>query len=74
MGEWIAMDQWHQCAQMERPGIIFEIRNAEDQALFTRCVVPLPPVPFDWKSQPLRFRAIPEPKATHSTPAPPPKD
>jgi hypothetical protein len=74
MGEWIAIAQWQQCAQMEKPGIIFEIQNAENKSLFTECVLPLPAMPFDWKSPPLRFRAIPEPKPVHSAPAPRPKN
>lgn len=73
MGEWVAIEQWNQCLNMAKPGIIFEIRNAEDQWLLTPCVLPLPSVPFDWKSPALKFRAIPEPKPEHSTPVPPPK-
>jgi len=73
MAEWIAIAQWKDCVQMARPGIIFEVRNAEGQSLFTPCVNPLPPMPFDWKSPPLMFRAIPEPAAQRSTPIPPPK-
>jgi hypothetical protein len=73
MSEWIAIAQWRDCAQMARPGIIFEIRNADGQSLFTHCVDPLPKMPFDWNSPPVVFRAIPEPKAEHSTPIPPPK-
>ena len=72
MSEWIAITRWQDCAQMERPGIIFEIRNAEGQSLFTPCVSPLPAMPFDWKSPPVMFRAIPQPKPEHSTPMPPP--
>ena len=73
MAGWIAIDQWKDCVRMERPGIIFEIRNAEGQSLFTKCVVPMPPMPWDWKSPPVKFRAVPEPKPQHSTPIPPPK-
>jgi hypothetical protein len=35
-GDWISFDQ---CQEMERPGIVSEIRNAEAQLLTTRCVV-----------------------------------
>ena len=41
----------------------FEIRNADGQLLTTHCVVPLPELPFDWKSAPLEFRAVPETEA-----------
>ena len=59
--------------KMSRPGaagIIFEIGNAEGKSLFTPCVMPLPPMPFDWKSAPVRFRAVAEPPAQHSAPLP----
>ena len=58
---------------MESPGIVSEIRNADGQLLTTHCVVPLPELPFDWKSPPLEFRAVPEPKPQHSEPLPPPR-
>jgi len=73
MGDWMAIAQWQDCAKLARPGIIFEIRNKEGQSMFTPCVVPLPPTPFDWKSPPVLFRAIAEPKPQHSTPIPAPK-
>ena len=73
MTGWIPIAQWLDCVQMERPGIIFEIRNADGQSLFTKCVAPLPPMPFDWKSPPVKFRAIAQPKPTHSNPIPRPK-
>ena len=59
MGEWISMDRWPDCRSMERPGIIFELANADGLSLFTACG-PLPKLPFDWKSPPVRFRAIDE--------------
>jgi hypothetical protein len=74
MSEWMAIDQWHRCVDMARPGIVFEIRNSEGQSLFTPCVMPLPRMPFDWKSAPLRFRVVPEPKPEHSSPLPGPKE
>lgn len=73
MSAWMAIERWPECTRLERPGIIFEIRNAEGQSMFTNCVVPLPPPPWDWKSPPVQFRAIPQPKPRHSTPIPPPK-
>jgi hypothetical protein len=74
MSDWMAISQWHECQKMARPGIVFELRNAEGQSMFTPCVVPLPAMPFDWKSPPVIFRAIPAPKPQHSTPIPKPKE
>ena len=73
MGEWISIAQWQECVNMARAGIIFEIRNAEGLSLFTPCVMPMPKMPFDWKSPPVQFRAVPEPRPQRSTPIPPPK-
>ena len=73
MSEWMAIAQWAECRAMERPGIMFEIQNAAGQSMFTQCVVPLPPAPFDWKSPPVRFRAVKEAPPEHSEPIPPPK-
>ena len=73
MGEWIAIAQWEQCVEMARPGIVFEIRNAQGQIMTTECVQPLPPPPFDWKSPAVDFRAVEETPPRHSTPMPPPK-
>jgi hypothetical protein len=72
MAEWIAIDQWERCVEMARPGIIFELRNADGLSLFTPCVVPMPPPPFDWKSAPIEFRAVLEAPPQHSAPLPPP--
>ena len=66
MSEWISIDEWSRCPEMERPGIVFQIRNADGQLLTTRCVVPLPEFPFDWKSAPLEFRAVFELVPQHS--------
>lgn len=73
MSEWMAIAQWQECEKMAQPGIIFEIRNSEGQSYLTPCVVPLPPMPFDWKLPPLMFRAIPASKPQHSDPMPPPR-
>jgi hypothetical protein len=72
MGEWISTTQWSECAQLARPGIIFEIRNNDGQSMYTQCVVSLPPPPFDWKSPPTEFRAIVEPAPQRSDPMPKP--
>jgi hypothetical protein len=73
MGEWMAIAQWHECEQMARPGIVFELRNSEGQSLITPCVAQLPPTPFDWKSPPVMFRTVPAPPPQRSTPMPAPR-
>ena len=73
MSEWMSIAQWQECVNMARPGIIFEIRNADGQSLFTPCIVSVPTMPFDWKSPPVQFRAVAEPRPEHSTPIPPEK-
>jgi len=73
MGDWMAIAQWQECQKLARPGIIFELKNAEGQSLFTPCVAQVPPTPFDWKSPPVMFRTVAAPKPEHSTPMPPPK-
>lgn len=73
MSDWMAIAQWAECQRLAQPGVIFEIRNAEGQTVFTPCVMPLPAMPFDWKSPPLVFRAVPEPPPRRSSPIPPPK-
>ena len=72
MSEWLAYEQWPQCREMVRPGIIFEIQNAAGQSMLTPCVVPLPALPFDWQLPPIRFRAIAEPPPQRSAPLPGP--
>jgi len=74
VGEWIPIDQWERCAEMERPGIVFEIRNADGLSLFTPCVSRLPAMPFDWHSPPAEYRAVPEPPPRRSEPLPKPVD
>ncbi len=73
MADWIAIEEWSECVRLQRPGIVFEIRNGEDQRLVTPCVLPLPAPPFDWSSPPLEFRPVPEAPATHSAPIPEPQ-
>ncbi len=72
MVEWLAIADWERCVEMARPGIVFEIRNAEGLSMFTPCVVPMPDVPFDWALPALEFRAVAEAKPEHSAPLPPP--
>ena len=73
MSEWMAIVHWQQCERMSRPGIVFELQNAEGLSLFTPCTPALPATPFDWKSAPVRFRSIEQAPARHSDPLPPPK-
>lgn len=70
MSDWIDIEKWSECVNLEKPGIVFEIRNSDGLSLFTPCVVPMPEPPFDWQSPPVEFRPIPEPPAVHSTPIP----
>jgi hypothetical protein len=72
MAEWLVFDQWKECAELERPGFIFEVSNAEGHSLFTPCMTPLQ-LPWDWKSGPVRFRLVEAQKPRHSTPIPAPK-
>lgn len=69
--EWIDFDRWPECREMERPGIVFEVENAEGQSLLTPCTATLE-VPFDWTTGPIRFRPVEEPKPRHSAPLPAP--
>jgi hypothetical protein len=72
MMDWIPMDQWVECAKMERAGIVFEVRNATGQILRTACVPGVPEVPFDWTAPPIEFRPVPELPPKHSAPLPNP--
>ena len=71
MGEWTDFQQWKDCTRLERPGMVFEVINADGQSLLTPCVEKLN-LPWDWKSAPVRFRVVAAPKPRHSTPIPPP--
>lgn len=73
MSDWMAIAQWQECERMARPGIVFELQNAEGLSLFTRCIPTLPALPFDWKSPPVRFRAVEQVPPRRSDPIPPPK-
>ena len=73
MGEWMPIERWPDCKQMERPGIVFELRNQQGQSLLSPCVPELPQAPFDWLSGPVEFRPVPELPAEHSRPIPAPR-
>jgi hypothetical protein len=73
VSEWMAIAQWHECERLTRPGIVFEIQNAEGLSLFTPCTPTIPQMPFDWKSPPVRFRAVLQERPRHSEPIPAPK-
>jgi hypothetical protein len=72
MSDWIDFDQWHNCARMERPGFVFEVRNGEGRRLLTPCTVPLQ-LPFEWRSPPVDFRLVEAPKPRRSNPIPKPQ-
>ena len=42
MSEWMAIAQWHDCEKLTRPGIVFELRNAEGQTMLSPCVAQVP--------------------------------
>jgi hypothetical protein len=69
MSEWIDYERWADCVRMERPGVVFEVVNAEGQRLLTPCVQRLE-TPWDWTSGPVRFRAAAAPQPRHSNPMP----
>jgi hypothetical protein len=73
MGEWHPISDWSRCADLARPGIVFELQNAREQSLFSPCG-PLPERPFDWAEGPVRFRLVEEPPPRHSEPIPLPRD
>jgi hypothetical protein len=70
MDGWIDMERWRECKEMQRPGYVFELRNAEGQSLFTPCTSGPPQLPFDWKARPTMFRVVPEQPPQHSSPMP----
>lgn len=71
MSDWVDFERWPDCPAMERPGFVFEVVNADDQAMLTPCVVPLP-IPTDWTSAPVRFRLVQETRPRRSEPLPEP--
>ena len=73
MNDWLDISRWSESITMARPGIIFEIQNADGQTMMAQCAIPLPAAPFDWTSPPARFRAVTEAPPARSTPAPTPK-
>jgi hypothetical protein len=72
MVDWIPIDQWVECAKLERAGIVFEVRNAQGQTLMTACMPETPRAPFDWTAPPIEFRPVPEAPPKHSAPLPEP--
>jgi hypothetical protein len=74
MSEWMNIDDWQRCLELQKPGIVFELRNADGQTMMTRCTPTVPAMPFDWKSGPTQFRAIVEAPPPHSTPIPRPNE
>ena len=60
MSDWLDIDQWDHCHKLARPGIVFEIRNAEEQSMIAHGAAAVPAAPFDWISAPVKFRAVVE--------------
>ena len=48
MSEWMAIAQWHECEKMTRPGIVFELKNAEGQTMLSPCVAQVPQLRSSW--------------------------
>ena len=74
VSDWMAIAQWDQCRELWRPGIVFEIENGEGRSMLTAYSPAVPPVPVDWKSPPIQFRAVVEPEPERSAPIPLPRD
>lgn len=72
MSDWVDFTLWKDCARMERPGFVFEVRNREGRTLLTTCTIPLN-LPFDWTSPPVQFRLVEAPKPHRSNPVPKPQ-
>lgn len=72
MGDWKPIADWAQCAEMAKPGIIFELRNADGQSMYSSCETIVPALPVGWKSPPKEFRPVRQPPPQHSSPMPPP--
>lgn len=72
MSDWIPVERWSECRQMERPGVVFELRNRVGQHMITACVDQLPAPPFDWRDPVIEFRVIDEPPVRRSDPLPAP--
>ena len=73
MSDWMAIAHWQECQRLARPGIVFEVQNAEGLSLLTPCTPSVPPTPSDWTSPPVRFRAVMQSPPQRSDPIPPPK-
>lgn len=69
MGEWIDIERWSECRDMERPGWVFELANREDRRMLTGCTVAVT-IPFGWESGPVKFRLVPLSAPRHSSPLP----
>jgi hypothetical protein len=70
MSEWMSVERWHECVRMERPGVVFELRNAGGERLLTTCAKQLP-LPSGWTSRPTEFRVVAV-GPRHSSPIPGP--
>ena len=74
MGEWIAIAQWDKCLGLARPGIIFEVSNAEGRSLVHTVCGVAATAAVRLEIAPVRFRVVPEFRRSTRRPLPePPK-
>jgi hypothetical protein len=71
-GPWFTMSHWDKCAHLMQQGSVFELQSAEGQVMLSECTSRVPQKPFDWHSDPVRFRLVKEPIPKHSPPTPDP--
>jgi hypothetical protein len=70
--EWMSIAQWAECRNLQEPDMVFEIRNAYGQSLFSVCTPMFPEAPTDWLGPPIEFRLVSEVLPRHSSPLPKP--
>jgi hypothetical protein len=71
-GPWFAISHWDKCLHLMQQGSVFEFQNAEGRILLSECTSSVPQKPFDWHSEPVRFRLVKESLPKHSPPTPEP--
>ncbi len=72
MSEWMAIAQWHECEKLTRPGIVFELKNAEGLTMLSPCVAQVPAQAFRLEVAPGRVPRGRCARPRHSEPMPPP--
>jgi hypothetical protein len=71
-GPWFAIKMWSKCEHLHQQGKVFELQNAEGKSMLSECTVAVPKKPFDWYSEPTRFRLVKEPLPRRDEPLPQP--